>query len=341
MGQGGAEAAAEAVFTSVQPDRGRAERIDQTLRVRLAASLDYLLAFVDDDVAQALRSLSARLPAGPVSPWVFCLYSQLVAELANGRRPAPGAAEALLKAGNLPAETAPISLRDPSFPSAWWDQYLVLLDTDPDRNFRPIMPPPELAERRRALITDAMRLVADIDPELHAEVRALVRMPVMAVPESDEPQARFGGASTFFMWGATLMNVEVPSSPIAVLDLLVHESSHLLLFGLVEGKALTRNEASERYASPLRTDARPIDGIFHACFVAARVHAAIVRLIETGRLNAADSKEARRHRDYNGNAALNGMASLEAYAQLTERGERIVEVLRAYLEGVERAPATP
>ena len=43
-----------------------------------------------------------------------------------------------------------------------------------------------------------------------------------------------------------------------MIDLLVHESSHVLLFGVAAEEPLTRNPGTERYASPVRRDPRPI-----------------------------------------------------------------------------------
>ena len=82
--------------------------------------------------------------------------------------------------------------------------------------------------------------------------------------------------------GATLINADIRRNPIEVVDLLVHESSHLLLFAFSSQSALTKNAGTERYSSPVRSDPRPIDGIFHACFVTTRVHLAMKRLIGSG-----------------------------------------------------------
>lgn len=334
MREAGAAAVGSPAFASVDADRLRAEHVDRTLRVRLAASFDYLATLTGPDVADALRALSARLPAAAVSPWVFCLYSRLVADLARKQTPGADFAAALTAAGDLPAESGPISIYDPSIAADWWEQYAVLLDTDPGRTFRPVMPSADLAARRSETIARSLATLADCDREQHDELRALLRMPVLAVPASDSRADNFNGASTFFMWGASLINAESSAGPIETLDLLIHESSHLLLFGLVEGKALTSNDAAEGYASPLRSDPRPIDGIFHACFVAARVHAAMTRLLASGRLDDADAAAAARRRAYNGAAAVEGFASLSQHAKPTPRGQAILDVLGAYLAGI-------
>ena len=81
-----------------------------------------------------------------------------------------------------------------------------------------------------------------------------------------------------------------------MVDLLVHESSHVLLFGVSAEGALTENSGRERYDSPLRRDKRPIDGILHACFVATRVHLAMNRLLEQRRLDRSGGEHRARQR---------------------------------------------
>jgi hypothetical protein len=68
------------------PDSGRVAAIDEALRSRLSASLDYIGELVLSRNGQPLPEISqlrARLDQGPVSPWLFCLYSKLVAELSK------------------------------------------------------------------------------------------------------------------------------------------------------------------------------------------------------------------------------------------------------------------
>jgi len=157
-------------------------------------------------------------------------------------------------------------------------------------------------------------------------------MIVLAAPESPDLDHMFNGASTFFLWGATFLNADLRRTAVSLIDLLVHESSHVLLFGLGAESALTRNSGDERYSSPLRADPRPIDGIFHACFVATRVHLAMSRLLDSGVLTTEQSQQAVQRRDYNGNAGRVSLGVLEQHARLTELGKSILDTIRTYLE---------
>ena len=171
------------------------------------------------------------------------------------------------------------------------------------------------------------------DPDFHAEVQSLTRMLVLGAPASDDPADNFNGASTFFLWGASLLNADLRRSSISIIDLLVHESSHVLLFGISADGALTENSGNERYDFPLRTDQRPIDGIFHACFVATRVHLAMSRILESGTLTPAEAKIAADRAKYNADAAQTGIEELDRHARLTELGVEVLGTLRSYWAG--------
>jgi HEXXH motif-containing protein len=324
---------ADAPPWALAPSPERAGAIDEGLRLRLADSLAYLADLAGADLGRdALAGLEAKLRAGPVSPWVFCLYSRLVAELAKNGGGAAATFVAIARAGDFPADPGAVPFLDPAVYDSWWDHYRVLLDTDPRRPFKPQACGQAMFSLCRQEIAGALALMQHANPVLHAEVSKLLRMIVLAAPESPDLDHLFNGASTFFLWGATFFNAELRRTPISLVDLLVHESSHVLLFGLAAETALVRNSGDERYSSPLRADPRPIDGIFHACFVATRVHLAMARLLASGALGPEHVEEAEYRRDHNGNAARISLGILNEHARLTELGANVLGSLRAYLE---------
>jgi HEXXH motif-containing protein len=271
------------------------------------------------------------LAAAAVSPWVFCLYSQLVAELS--RHNAEQAARIITELGVAAAKSAEpglTALRDPETPDAWWDHFQVLLDTDPRRSFRPQAPTSANFASCGGNVAAGLSLLAETDPKFHQEVRALARMLVLADPASADPADGFNGASSFFLWGAVLLNSAVRRSRVAVVDLIVHESSHLLLFGIAGEGPLTSNSGTDRFKSPVRSDERPIDGIFHACFVTTRVHLAMSRMLAATGLCPSDRDDLVEHKERNGKAALGSLATLAEHALPTELGEKVLGELRQY-----------
>jgi hypothetical protein len=279
----------------------------------------------------SLAHIGQELEAGPVSPWVFCLYSKLVAELA--RDPGgnvTGLFEDIARASSLRPHHEIVTLRSSDITKEWWDHFELLFDTDYQRPFKPKLPRRGDFGLCDQEIREGLAILESADPEWHDEVRSLIRLMVLAAPKSDETPDLFNGASTFFLWGACLLNANLRRSALLVVDLLVHESSHLLLFGVSADGALMTNSGDERYDSPLRSDKRPIDGIFHACFVTTRVHFAMERLTQSGRLSEANAMLARDRQQRNGQAARAALEVLDKHARPTELGAQTLETLRAY-----------
>jgi HEXXH motif-containing protein len=253
-----------------------------------------------------------------------------VAELSRGVQNGSESLDPVANAASLPTSQGAIKLRDSSIPNSWWDHFQLLLDTDQSSPFRPIAPTTEQFSRCEQEIATSFELMRRIDPILHDEIKSLLRSIVLGSPPNSDPASYFNGASTFFLWGATLLNANVNRTPISMVDLLVHESSHVLLFGLSSNGGLARNDGAEKYDSPIRADRRPIDGIFHACFVTTRVHLAMKRLLDSGSLQEGDSKLAIQHCHCNEEAGRESLAVLRHHAKPTRLGNAILGELQEY-----------
>jgi HEXXH motif-containing protein len=321
-----------ASLSDLAPSPSRVDQIDSMLRLRLAESFDYLggLPSLEPGRRAVLSGLMERIVAGPVSPWLFCLYSKLVAELSRGAQDNIDSFDAVAEAASLPAGQGVIRLRDSTVPDSWWDHFLLLLDTDPLSPFRPTVPTAEEFSRCKDQIAAGLDLMQQTDPTWHGEVKRLLRSIVLGSPPDTNPDEIFNGASTFFLWGAVLLNADLNRAPVSMVDILVHESSHVLLFGLTFNGGLTRNRGEERYGSPVRPDERPIDGIFHACFVTTRVHLAMKRLIDSGSLQEDDRRLALQHLQYNEDGGRKSLAVLTRHAEPTKTGEVILGELEKY-----------
>jgi HEXXH motif-containing protein len=119
-----------------------------------------------------------------------------------------------------------------------------------------------------------------------------------------------------------------------VCEVLAHESAHSLLFGFTVDEALQDNPDEELYASPLRVDPRPMDGIYHATFVSARMHWAMTRLAESGLLT-----EEQREKAYAAAASdlTNfdaGYGVVAAHGVLTDTGAALMRGAHDYMQSV-------
>jgi HEXXH motif-containing protein len=127
-------------------------------------------------------------------------------------------------------------------------------------------------------VTEAISLLEETDAALAAEIRALIVLVIGSASLS--PASSFGGVTSLTLWGAVTLNTELHRTPLEIVDGLVHEGAHTLLFGYAVDERLVRNPDSQRFASPLRSDPRPMDGVFHATFVCARLYLLYRRLLE-------------------------------------------------------------
>lgn len=120
-----------------------------------------------------------------------------------------------------------------------------------------------------ARIGEAMDLIDRVAPELGGEVGALARQIVLA---ADRPDAQhpFYAATSFFLFGAVFFNPERHASAYEAAETLVHEAAHTLLTARAVDAPLVTNPRAARYRAPVRTDPRPMEGIYHATFVLAR-----------------------------------------------------------------------
>jgi HEXXH motif-containing protein len=186
-------------------------------------------------------------------------------------------------------------------------------------------------------VHQALAQLALCAPEMHAEVCTLVTDIVMAQAGASRRMV-FGGISSFAAWGAICLNQAVHTHWTEYFKQLVHETAHLLLFAIAREQPLVLNDASQRHASALRDDKRPIDGIFHAAFVSAREAYAFNAWLNwqaTQPPETASSDDWARVEQSLQNSVLafwDCCEQLDACAQLSELGQHVLRQTRAFVE---------
>lgn len=122
------------------------------------------------------------------------------------------------------------------------------------------------------------------DPGLAARMDALLPVVILAQPG---PAARleargFGGATTFFFRGGSLLHANPDHTLATLLEVLVHEYAHAELFALGQEQLLCLNPDQDRHTVRLRRDPRPMAGILHGLHVSSRVVRLCERLLAQG-----------------------------------------------------------
>ena len=115
--------------------------------------------------------------------------------------------------------------------------------------------------------------------------------------------------------------------------MLAHESAHNLLFGLSAEGPLVENSPDELFSSPLRKDPRPMDGIYHATFVTARMYRVVRQLIESGILSGTELDKAGSELANNAGLFNRGIETVRQYGRLTPLGESVMQGASDYMVG--------
>ncbi len=324
------------------PSAEAARAIDANIRARLRESLPWLAeSFTSLDVEPAETE---EWFAQPVD---FGFYYDLAsakhhdgepiasdAIQANARRLADSVSCGRGAAARV-EKIAIKNLSDEFYDAREIDCLVRWFDLEPENRMALLPLEPEEFDAAKRNLTRALEFIRVRVPECHGELEALTTEFVFAKPGSGA-KLSFGGASSFALWGAVALNGQAHPHWFEYIPRVVHEYSHNLLFGLAADEALVENDPEERYKSPLRGTLRPIDGIYHACYVSARETYLMDRVLssdeeDSTRDEKALSAYAREYR-LRSQAAYNDCAIvLREHARPTALGKRILEDVAAYM----------
>jgi hypothetical protein len=189
---------------------------------------------------------------------------------------------------------------------------------------RLIAPPAAAVEAVQRRIVGLLGRLDAVLPAWSQEFRALVSLILLAETSS----GGFGGASAFPAWGAILVSPRAQRDDLALLLTLIHESSHLKLFSAYLDDEVVLNAPENTYSSPLRKELRPMNGIYHAAVVLARMACFLADLRALGRGGEVLDNELCLQIDTRLTANVAGFASalsvINDHGQLTDRGRAIM-----------------
>jgi hypothetical protein len=317
-----------------RPDADHAARCDRAMHAGLADSLRQICEASDGKVAfdrAAIERLIAAIDGGRrLPPNAFAIYYDLVPALLEGRLEM--ARDLFAELGRQrPVETTfrMLALGD----SAMADReqrYLRFMNDDTAYTYEFLPPSPEDLAAFKCQFASVMELLHQAAPELVAELKVLISELVLVVGPKDA-KVHFDGGSSYQLWGALFLNAVRHTTRIDVIDSLAHESAHSRLFGLCTEEAPVRNADDELHPSPLRREQRPMDGVYHATFVSARMHWAMSRLIASGLLTGEELALAIKARADDKRNFEKGYDTVAAHAQLTHTGRIALDAALGYM----------
>lgn len=321
-----------------QPDPARGRALDRGMHRELGLSLEHVCAASGGVIpfdAAALSGLSDRLKnGGPVAPATFARYYDLVTAIQDDDLDAAARLFAeLAGAGPGPADMTVHDLGAPTL-GAESERYIRMMNGDDTLELGFLPPEPDIATSFRTRLADGFALLDAEIPDLAGEVRAIIRE-VVIVGSDKTAKYQFDGGSHYQLWGALFLNGNFHPDRVAVAEVLAHESAHSLLFGFCTHEPLVLNDDDDLYASPLRADPRPMDGIYHATFVSARMHWAMTRLAESPRLTAEERDRARAAAAADVTNFRAGHGVVAEHGVLTGVGAGLMDAAKAYMDSVD------
>lgn len=310
-----------------EPDGARARALDGRMHRELGDSLAHVVQASVGQIAfdaDGLDRVIATLRQGRShAPTLFADYYDLVLAIdAEDRDQAEQLFSRIAAAEPVASGLSVLPLGSPEL-GADSDRYRRMMNADPsvDVGFDP--PSEQIFQAFTGRLRSGLALAELALPELAAEIRGILRQIVIAASDPSK-KFQFDGGSHFQLWGALFLNGQFHPDPLAVVEVLAHESAHSLLFGFCTEEALVENEDEELYASPLRPDPRPMDGIYHATFVSARMHWAMSHLARDERLSGDQRQRAAAaaHADLDNFHA--GYGVIATHGRLTELGAQLM-----------------
>jgi HEXXH motif-containing protein len=323
------------IHLGFEPDALRGWQIDRRMHLELAQSLRHVVEqarpHLPFDHAAMLRLIEGLETGQRVTPTTFACYYDLVSVLMDGEVAlATKLFDQLAHAPPAPLQRSFTQLRCPT-ECAVSKHYLEKF-IDDSSGVRVHAPPPAVSEQFIARFERGMELIWRVAPELAGEIDAIVH-DVIPIAGDPSQAMQIDGGSHYQLWGALFLNTDYHKTDDAMFEVIAHESAHSLLFGLCTEQALVLNDDAAGYSSPLRSDPRPMDGIYHATFVSARMHWAMSRLLESDQL-AADRRIAVEQScaaDYRNFMA--GLSVVRQHGQLTPLGRDIMADAQRYMTG--------
>jgi HEXXH motif-containing protein len=302
------------------------------MHAALADSLTHLseaTTEADPDLSAQIGHMAAAVRSGDrMQPVFFALYYQLAIALLRGDLTAARAHMAAMQAcGQRPAHRP---LRVTGHPDADQLVRMIATEDDPLLNLAPV--PDHVAHEFAGLLDEGFALMDRNLPDLRGEIDAIVHEVLLGHAQPGSLM-EFDGASHYQYWGLLMLNPKHHKTPLAVVEVLAHECAHSLLFGLTIEEPLVLNPDSETFASPLRPDPRPMDGIYHATFVSARMAYAMERMADAAGLCAEEREWAARAAQSDRANFASGLGVVRKHGQLTATGQAIIDAAEAWVSG--------
>ena len=310
-------------------DLGDPRDIDAAIRLRFSRSLAYILqkakGRLDVDVARfeaALENIRARQQ----NPGIFARYYDLISAVtSNEIAEANVLLQEIVVLAEGPAASFTIVPYARQTLGPDYERFPRLIFAEYSQT-NPMQSPSDLQSAGHTqMLEEAIEIISQVDPVVHSEVKALLHRVYLATANKNPSAKRFGGVTSFLVWGGSFINIDFYRTRWDAVQFLVHEITHGLLFGLSFDEPLVQNAPDESYRSPLRADPRPMDGVFHATLVCGRLADFNQAWLDSGLVKGADGESSRKAVADNLRSFRDGVEVINKHGRLSAQGRQLIE----------------
>jgi hypothetical protein len=310
-------------------DTGDSRDIDATVRLRLASSLAHISqrakGRLDIDAARfdaALEHIRARKQ----DPGVFARYYDLITALTSNQIVSANLLlDEIIERAAGPASYFEIVPYARQHLGPDYERFPRLLFAEYSQTNPMASPSDSQSAESTRMLEEAIAIVSQVDMGIHKEIKALLVRIHLATASKDPSAKRFGGVTSLLTWGASFINIEFYKTRWDAVQFLVHEITHSLLFGLSFDEPLVQNAPDESYNSPLRSDPRPMDGVFHAALVCGRLADFNRAWLDSGLAEGTDRENSKKAVADNLRSFQDGVEVINKHGKLSEQARQLVE----------------
>jgi HEXXH motif-containing protein len=193
--------------------------------------------------------------------------------------------------------------------------------------------PEHCEQATRARLQRALAILQQHAPATYAEIESTI-CEIVPVHGNVISGMSFGGGSSLERWGTMLVNAKIPSTDLGLSETITHECAHNALFAMAPVNFHVENDAEALYRSPLRVDRRPMNGIYHASFVLARMCYAMREVMMSPSASVALREEAEQLAQASAKLFADGYEVLKQHARYTTEGRAIMQGAARYMGSV-------
>lgn len=305
------------------------QQLERSMRHQLSRSLESIFTQISPhisiDTRHRIKSID-NICLNRIEPGIYSRYYDLVLSLESGD---------LVRAEQIIKEISQITDQPSEFAIIPYQKKILGEDYERFPKFlfsefshdNPMATPDDdLFLQHKVSLEKALTIIAGIEPSIMAEVQGMVSKIVIATGNHSSPHVRpFAGVSSAMVFGALFMNAEHYRTTFSQVEFIVHEITHTMLFAVSAEKPLVLNPLSENYPSPLRKDARPMDGIYHATLVCGRIAWFMGQWLSSNKYqNEFDRVQIKNLSQQSHENFLKGVAVINEYGMLSELGEALL-----------------